>query len=419
MLAAQLLNKLDNEFISRKNFNEVVERISQKLSSRRHYLEKADFGGSDLKLILENPDYFYKSILDYLSKHSFQSYPTNKIQIITNKKRDIYISTWSERILFMMAQNTLAKIAEPFFIPELYSFRKGKGPYDAREGLLRYLNLYKKNELYLFQGDVKSYGDNIDSELLLMELHQKFNISKESVLFQVISSGIKSQYQLSNEQTHQLEKGIPSGSPLVPVLENIYLCGLDSKISSIPNMFYARYGDDFIFLNPSKEQMIKAENILFEELQSKKLEIKKEKTNSVILSSKTHLLTNERKKYFQWIGFSFHSTANSTTKEIHYKKIKSALHMETNQYFKKISVLDHLSDEKICQIIIPALVQIYSNNSNIKKMLKDTTDAAYIKLFIENEVLFLKKMIQFHLKRNTKRSWKIVRSTKFGIGFFL
>lgn len=52
-------------------------------------------------------------------------------------------------------------------------------------------------------------------------------------------------------------------------------------------------------------------------------------------------------------------------------------------------------------------------------MLKDTTDAAYIKLFIENEVLFLKKMIQFHLKRNTKRSWKIVRSTKFGIGFFL
>ncbi|MGK5085402.1 reverse transcriptase domain-containing protein, partial [Bdellovibrionota bacterium FG-1] len=53
--------------------------------------------------------------------------------------------------------------------------------------------------------------------------------------------------------------GIPSGSPIVPPIENLFLLPLDINFHHLsPESFYARYGDDFLFASVSKESCEKA-----------------------------------------------------------------------------------------------------------------------------------------------------------------
>lgn len=417
-MANQTLSKsLDKDFLSKENFDEVIEKICQRLSSRKHYLKKKDFGGSDLKIILENTDIFYQSILDYFASYDFSSSHMNKIQIVTNKKRDIYIATWAERIIYMMAQNTLARASSPYLIEHLYSFRKGFGPYKARDSLLSYLKKYEKNCLYVFQGDVKSYGDNIDQDILLKILTEKLYLDSSTALYQTIEGSIKAKFKTEGT-LKELFKGIPSGSPLVPVLENIYLTDLDHKISRLPDMFYTRYGDDFVFINPHIENISIAKKILTRELEEKKLEVKDEKIKFTRLTTKVHLKDPTIKTYFQWIGFSFHAKGLSTTKEGHLKNMKISLHHEVNLYFKRTGTLPSDKRDDLSEMISEALKIIYGKNQQIKRLMIETTDQKFIQQFIVNEREFIKKMMMFHLKINSKLSWKLLRQIKFGMEYF-
>lgn len=417
-MAGQILSRNpDDDFLSRENFDEVIDKICQKLSSRKHYLEKKDFGGSDLKLILQHTDIFYQAILDYFSSYEFSSSPLNKIQIITNKKRDIYIATWAERIIYMMAQNTLARKSSPYLIENLFSFRKGYGPYKARDSLLRYLKKYETTSLYVFQGDVKSYGDNIDQDILLKTLSEKLFIDSTTSIYQTIQASIKAKF-ISEGALQDLKSGVPSGSPLVPVLENIYLSDLDQKISRLPEMFYTRYGDDFVFINPHLENISKAKEILYKELEEKRLEIKDEKIKFTRLTTKVHLKDPLIKTYFQWIGFSFHATGLSTSKTEYFKKMKASLHHEVNHYFNKIKSLPQTETNDLVMMISEALKAIYGKNQQIRRFLTETTDQKFIQQFIITERKFIKRMMMFHLVINSKSSWKLIRQIGFGMDYF-
>ena len=411
------LSEQDSYFLSKENYHDAIIRILSKLNSRRHYLHKSDFGGSNLKTILENEDLYYESVIKYFQTSQFQADPFKKIKIVTNKERDIYLSTWSERILFMMAQNAISKEVEKILIPNVFSFRKGFGPFPARDKLLRFIK-ENGNDLYLFQGDIKSYGDNINQDILLDFLQKDLKIKKDSILYQVVENSIRIQFQ-ENERNKTLEKGIPSGSPLVPVLENLYLNSFDHRIGQIPGIFYARYGDDFLFLHKQKEKIDEGVKILEEELQNLKLEVKEEKRVFTFLTNKTHLKGIPFKKNFQWIGFSFHSHGEGQVKKNHFKEAKAALHKEINLYFKKASQISSLSQEEIMAGTPNALRQIYGQNELVKRLLKSTTDQDFISLFISNEIKFVKRMIQYYFKLNSRAAWKITRKINLNIEYFL
>jgi hypothetical protein len=54
------------------------------------------------------------------------------------------------------------------------------------------------------------------------------------------------------------ERGVPMGSPLQPLACNLYLDAVDRLLEQVPGAFYARFGDDLVFLHADADVVRRA-----------------------------------------------------------------------------------------------------------------------------------------------------------------
>lgn len=121
--------------------------------------------------------------------------------------------------------------------------------------------------------DIKDYFDNIDHEILLNSL-EKYNVDKPTrgLIEKLLKPKIEYEGVIIEKN-----KGIIQGSPLSPILANIYLNEFD-KTLEIKNVNFARFSDDIFIFEKKKDDVYnlinKIENILKDDF---KLNIKNEK----------------------------------------------------------------------------------------------------------------------------------------------
>jgi hypothetical protein len=92
--------------------------------------------------------------------------------------------------------------------------------------------------------DIKSYGDTIDCErggkLWNDVLRLLTPVERESNFI----LDLLERLLMPEVTVHPRPIGVPTGSPLVPLIENLYLSPQDQALSTIPGALYLRYGDD-------------------------------------------------------------------------------------------------------------------------------------------------------------------------------
>jgi hypothetical protein len=275
-----------------------------------------------LRWLVRNQSDVQRAVRRFLRDRNPEFGPLQKVTIVTDKAREIYVAHWPDRVVLMAVGQVLADLVDPLLHDDLYSFRKGRGPIHALEAataFLRRMRAAGHERVYALKRDVTKYGDSIPQAQLLARLDAELDLPSQPLMRTLVRQAIRPQV-LSVAGDYSLCLGIPSGSPLVPPLENFYLLPLDERIRKLPDVFYGRYGDDFLVLTPSSERAREAAQLIDEEVKRLGLAIKPEKKVDHELCSARGGLT--------WLGRRLNWPGALGPKPEHFELVRRRLRSE-------------------------------------------------------------------------------------------
>ena len=206
------------------------------------------------------------------------------------KKRPLSIPTVKDRITQTAIKIIIEPIFETQFEPNSFGFRPNKSAHDAVDEIVKYLNYGCE---HVIDADISACFDNIDKHKLMEQVAKRISDGAMlHIIRQFLDAGI-----MEDNEIHTQDKGTPQGSPLSPLLANIYLDQLDKKWKQSglwkgENAHLIRYADDILILVGGNPEFpyIKFQNII-------------EDLGLTLNSEKTRLVEAERG--FDFLGFRF------------------------------------------------------------------------------------------------------------------
>ncbi|HOV21792.1 MAG TPA: reverse transcriptase domain-containing protein [bacterium] len=249
-----------------------------------------------------NEETYAEKIYEEIKENTYTPSPNRSFYIKKKdgSKRLIEQPCFKDLIVQEYLLRTISGVFDRIFEASSIGFRKGK----SREIALDMLrSAVSEGYQYAVEADIEDFFLSIDLEILTALLD--FYIpQKDIILKSVLLKSIKNGY-IVGERYFPRVKGLAQGSPLSPVLANLYLYSFNEKIQN-SNVKMVRYGDDFIILTKTKED---ARNILSQAenfLSGPGLRIKKGgkmKKLLVISNHSPETWSEEQKKGWEQIDF--------------------------------------------------------------------------------------------------------------------
>lgn len=238
-----------------KPTSDILERIHQNAVDHKdgvytrlyRYLQREDIyylayqklyankGASTKGIDRDTADGFGKAYVDTLIQEltngTYQPKPVRRVYIqkANGKMRPLGIPSFRDKLLQEVIRRFLEAIYEPNFCDFSHGFRPNRSCHTA----LRQAKVYFTGAKWFIEGDIKGCFDNIDHDRLIEILQRKI---KDSRFVGVIRQFLKAGY-MEDWNYHSTHSGTPQGGILSPILANIYLNELDSKIMEIQNRF--------------------------------------------------------------------------------------------------------------------------------------------------------------------------------------
>lgn len=160
--------------------------------------------------------------------------------------RRLMIPCVPDRVVQGALGHRLSAILEPTFSEASYGYRPGRSVEDARVAIGRWRD---KGYWHVVEADIVAFFDNVRHERLLSKLDAALaGHSGGGKVTDLIALILQGHAQDSGIQG----RGVPQGSPLSPLLSNLYLDALDDAIDG-KGLRLIRYADDFIILARRRE----------------------------------------------------------------------------------------------------------------------------------------------------------------------
>ena len=187
--------------------------------------------------------------------------------------RSLSIPTVRDRVLHTAVALILTPLFEAGFEECSYAYRPGRSVDMAvrRVGRLR-----DEGFVWVADIDIHSFFDEIDHSRLLAEVE---TLVSDSAILRLIRMWLAADV-VDGKQRFRLHKGVPQGSPLSPLLANLYLDQLDEAMLG-NNFRLVRFADDFLILCRRKKGADKALKFTTEVLESLRLQLNPAKTQVV------------------------------------------------------------------------------------------------------------------------------------------
>jgi group II intron reverse transcriptase/maturase len=150
--------------------------------------------------------------------------------------RLLRIPTITDRVLQRAVLQVLHPIVEPQFLPCSYGYRPGRGVPDAVRAIT---HLRRQGYTWVIDADIDDFFHQVDHELLASFLDE--DLPDDSLIALIM------RWNKTDCLTPTCDRGIPMGSPLSPLLANVYLHRLDQAVTAA-GFPLVRYADDFIVL---------------------------------------------------------------------------------------------------------------------------------------------------------------------------
>jgi group II intron reverse transcriptase/maturase len=226
-------------------------------SSWERVYENHGCGGCDgisLLHFARNSTKYLKELKDDLGERRYCAFPLMRFPV---KKRSVegvrYLSvpTIRDRVAQTAVFLQTKDIFEKEFETVSHAYRLGRSVRTAIEEIQKWRD---KGYCYAVDADIEAFFDNVDHKMLLEKLER---ISLDPEIMRLLQLWIKAEVY-DGQRIWRLEKGIPQGSVVSPVLANLFLDELDEMLMSF-NRKLVRYADDFLILCKSESEA--SENI--------------------------------------------------------------------------------------------------------------------------------------------------------------
>ena len=176
--------------------------------------------------------------------------PLPLLKILVDKgngeARGLCIPTVRDRVVHAAVLHEIGPVLENEFEEYSFAYRKGRS---VKQAVYKVKEYYEAGYRWVVDADIDAFFDSVDHNLLIAKI--KRYIKDENIL-RLIELWIKAEVW-DGESIKVIDRGIPQGSPISPVLANLFLDELDEAILK-KGYKYVRYADDFLILCKTPEK---------------------------------------------------------------------------------------------------------------------------------------------------------------------
>jgi len=307
---------------------------------------------------------------------------------VKNKERIIFKFTLTDKIVVGVLASVLTDILQPFVSDNVYSYRKKTMPKHQVIALADYIKeqrhvKYEKG-LYFLQTDIKSFSDEIwisESSPFWDQLRDNFHtlgIRPSGYQWRLIQAAIRPEYTDINGALQMSIRGIPTGSPITPLLYNHYPARVDHMFTHLPSMFYARYSDDIIICDPSESKVLLARESVMENMKTLGLGLSDKKTLAYYLNPAG--LKGQNPKWeganrLEILGYSVNACGDFTISRARQKKL---LHQIRARIANSLALVqDESLDQRgltVCFVVNKFYTDSSMGNNPVIFAVKNSTD---------------------------------------------
>ena len=171
-------------------------------------------------------------------------WPLPLLKILVDKgngeARALCVPTVRDRVI----QAAVLQIVEPILEREFedcsFAYRKGRS---VKQAVFQVKEYYEQGYRWIVDADIDAFFDSVDHALLLAKFKKYVSIP---YIQELIELWVKAEIW-DGESLTVLQNGIPQGSPVSPILANLFLDELDETLLK-KGYKYIRYADDFVIL---------------------------------------------------------------------------------------------------------------------------------------------------------------------------
>jgi RNA-directed DNA polymerase len=169
-----------------------------------------------------------ETIIKALTEEKYRFTPAKRVYIPKRtglKKRPLGLPAGDDKLVQEVIRIILERIYEPIFSDNSHGFRPNRSCHTAFQQIQRVWTGTK----WFIEFDIKSFFDNMDHQIMIQLLQKKI---ADKRFIKLIKHMLESGY-LEDWQYHPTYSGVPQGGVVSPILSNIYLHELDSKMKEL------------------------------------------------------------------------------------------------------------------------------------------------------------------------------------------
>jgi group II intron reverse transcriptase/maturase len=189
------------------------------------------------------------SMLSHNLTHN-QYAPLPLLKILVDKgngeARALCIPTVKDRVVQTAVLHVIEPTLEKEFEECSFAFRKGRS---VKQAVYKIKEYHDEGYRWVFDADIDAFFDSVDHELLMKKVGKYI---KDEYVIRLIELWIKAEIW-DGESLKVIDRGIPQGSPLSPILANLFLDELDEAMLRNGHR-YVRFADDFLILCKTPEK---------------------------------------------------------------------------------------------------------------------------------------------------------------------